>query len=373
VLCALALGYGPAAKAIALAEALRARGVRSRFAGSGIALELARRERAFDAVSELEPGGNGAARAALLEGDAVISLMEPELAALAADAGRPLHVVDSLFWMRDAIPAAFRAARHYWVQDFPGVRERLGELAGAPRVVGPVLGRLPARAADASGVVVNLGGAGAAEGGANAGPEYAELVVRALLRTRALAAGAAPVTLLAGDACVRGLRARFPSAPLRFASLARTEALATFARAGRVLTSPGLTATLEGFALGVPLSYLPPQNYSQWWILDALQSAGLAPSALAWPELVSNHGIEPLQAPDVRRARLAAVLRDCARDPKTEALLAERIDAALAADPAGLAAAQARFFRGLGAPGADAVAARVATDLGLADDPPAID
>jgi hypothetical protein len=370
VLCALALGYGPAAKAIALASALRARGVRSRFAGSGIALELARRERVFDRVSELGPHAAAAARSQLADADAVISVMDPELAALACEVGRPLHVVDSLLWMRDEIPAAFRTARRYWVQEFPGVRERLGQLERAARVVGAIVGPVPARAAGPAGLVVNLGGAGAAEVGANAGPEYAELVMRALLRSGAMAAGRGPVTLLAGEACVSALRMRFPGAALRLASLSRSEALAAFAGAERVLTSPGLTASLEGFALGVPVLYLPPQNYSQWWILETLRRAGLAPSSLAWSDLVSDHGIEPDLPPQVRRPRLAALLRRCAGDPKTEALLAERIAGALAADAGALAGAQARFLRGLGARGADAIAAGVASDLGLASVPP---
>ena len=55
----------------------------------------------------------------------------------------PLYVVDSLLWMREAVPPAFIGAQRYWAQDFLGLREVQGDYQPAPSIVGPILSLQP--------------------------------------------------------------------------------------------------------------------------------------------------------------------------------------------------------------------------------------
>ena len=121
------LGYGPAAKLIVLARALRARGWEPVFLGDGIARELAARSDVFADTLPAE-GDEAAVRRHLGAARVLLSVMDRGVAAVARACGRPYCVVDSLLWMRADVPEVFLAADRYWVQDFPGVRARVAEL-----------------------------------------------------------------------------------------------------------------------------------------------------------------------------------------------------------------------------------------------------
>ena len=57
------------------------------------------------------------------------------------------------------------------------------------------------------------------------------------------------------------------------------------------LTTPGLTATFESFALGIPCRFLPPFNYSQFLNLLAFRNAGVAPYSIHWCDYGIGGGI----------------------------------------------------------------------------------
>jgi len=69
-----------------------------------------------------------------------------------------------------------------------------------------------------------------------------------------------------------------------------------------LLTSPGLTTTLEAFMAGVPTVFLPPQNYSQYWILKKLRQQELAPVSYHWDDL-------PMTLPVSERMERAAGIK----------------------------------------------------------------
>lgn len=281
-------GYGPAAKLVVLAEELRSRGFRLVFLGHGVAYELVARSRAFDEIVRGRPTDDSV-RSVVAASVGVLSVMDREFATLAKELGRPLFVVDSLAWFRDSMPEPFRGAARYWVQRFPD-----GTIPQGAVEVGPILGVNEVTWSDpGSGLVVNLGGGESPDGD---NPAYAEFVVRGLRDSGFTG------SVLAGDRWTAWLRERFPNTGLAFESVSHAEAIRRFASAGWVLTAPGLTASLECFRFGVPTTFLPPQNSSQWRILRTFRRLGLAPTAFHWED-VPPAGPSPDELPEAYRTR----------------------------------------------------------------------
>jgi hypothetical protein len=345
VCCAYSFGYGPAAKLLHIARHLCETDWRLIFLGHGIARELAERSDLFAdiicAATEDE-----ITHSLLTSADGVLSLMERDFTAAALQRGKPVFVVDSLSWMRERIPSAFREATRYYAQDFIGVRERLVEVGDNARLVGPIVGPTLTWTPGER-IVVNVGGCAAPRQATVDNPEYVEFIARTLGRNGALNA-----IVIGGDGGIRQLRAAFPHGR----SASHEEALTLFREARCVLTAPGLTATLECFQLGVPTFFLPPQNYSQWWILLKLRERGLAPASFHWLDVLPNCNITERMAADVRAPIVRAAIREAASNETAERELGAGIESFLAADQSALGGRQHQFFAALGSNGAAQVA-----------------
>jgi len=365
VFSAYPVGYGPAAKALVLAADCRRRGVETVFVGDGVAYELVSRSSGvFDRV--VHAGAAERTAQDVVAGAAVVvSVMDREFASLASDQGRPLHVVDSLLWMRSLVPESFLRARSYWAQDFVGVRDRASELTRPPTVVGPILdARRPRKHAQAvpKKLGVNLGGFAASDG---ADSLYGELVLRALTASRLYGAFPRERRILANAATIRQLAPLAAELGVQLTSLARDSALDELATASLVLTSPGLTTTLESFRFGRPTAFLPPQNFSQWCALKALRAHGLAPHALHWEDLGDSDRLgNATREPEVSTARVrATIARLAAASPAREALV-DSLSSCATIDWPMMAARQQDFFRLLGPNGAPVIAAALVAELG---------
>jgi hypothetical protein len=290
--------------------------------------------------------------------------MDRDSLRLARALGKPSFVVDSLFWMRDRVPADFLASRRYWVQDFIGVRERVAASTPGAVVVGPIVESAPPTPAPArSGVVVNLGGIDSPYRSGDDDFGWADFVIEGLLASDVLRAFDGPALVMGGRRCVEHLRRRHAGAGLDFASLSHADALARLRRAALVLTAPGLTTTLECFQLAVPTFFLPPQNYSQWWILKKLRERELAPAAFHWEDGLREHPLVE-RMPEATRVPLLRALLARAFDDRAAA---RAFCAALAGVPAvdrpTLAARQRDFFATLGANAVAAIAGEMEASL----------
>lgn len=362
VVCAQAVGYGPAAKALAIAEALRVHGEDCLFLGNGIAFELVSRSPdLIDAVQAC--AGDARAHEVVASARAVLSVMDVDFARLALDLDRPLYVADSLWWMRRPLPAEFLAARRYWMQNFPIVRERL-PLSRAASIVGPIVPpRERRRESDSSSVVVNLGGCDIPYviDGDDAG--YSDFVVRGLLDSGLAHDAGTTILLMAGARRAETLRARYGGNRLEIVSLPHDEAQMVQSAAALVLTAPGATATLECFAAGTPTFFLPPQNFSQWKILAELSAAGLAPHAFQWADhLPAGELVEPWTQPE-RVSMFRKAIHRVVADAGARQTFRDKLNGVAAAPGADLARAQRAFFDSLGRNGAAQIAAELSEDL----------
>jgi hypothetical protein len=362
VICAaMPFGYGPAAKLLSIARVLKARGARLTLAGRGIALELASRTPAlFDEVLTAE-APPAVRRAAVRSATAALSVMDRELAQETVGTAVPLYVVDSLLWMRDAIPPAFHSAYRYWAQDFLGLRELQAEYQPAPSIVGPIvspdLGRRPATP---SRLLINLGGCELPEGADPSIGAYADFVVAGFLQSGLAKRFADRTTVMAGSRRIATLRASHRSDGIEFVSLPHEAALEELGRAALVLTSPGLTMTLESFQRGAPTFFLPPQNYSQWCALRLLRRAGLAPHALHWEDLSPSLRLGDRMPESQRNPVVRAAIASFATDDEARARFADCLGELDRSDHAVLVDEERKFLASLGPNGTLTIADEIA-------------
>lgn len=346
ICCAYPFGYGPAAKLLHIARVLKTKDVRLVFLGTGIAHELVARSRLFDEVVNTPPTDQRSS-ARIRDGAAVLSIMDRDYCTIAVEYGRPVFVVDSLLWMRDRVPPVFQQARRYWAQNFADDRGRLTEIGPNATVVGPILGPKAIQSQPGTRVVINLGGGETPEGVIDAHSAYFDFVLQALQRALLLRHYRG-VVLLGGERSIAYLRRRYPDCGLEMASASHDQ-MPTLLRSARwVATSPGLTTTLECFQAGVPTFFLPPQNYSQWWILKKLRERGLAPDSFHWEDLLPDYPVTERMAEAARGPLVREAIHRLAGDRRAQQRLETGLADALGNTAGALVARQRAFFDSLG-------------------------
>jgi hypothetical protein len=364
VLCAQPYGYGPVSKLLALAGRLQSTGIPLVFVGAGITLELAARSASlFARVLDAGPG-SADAREAIAGAAGVVSVMDREYSVLATDLGRPLYVVDSLYWMRATLPPAFRGARIHWAQDFDGVGMVPGRGENV-RITGPLLPPGLPRWRGGARLVVNLGGGRSPFASAPDNAAYWRFVLGGLRESDIGARYRGRILVLGGEQCLAFVRAEGLGEGFEVATLPHAAALEAFAGAAMVLSSPGLTTSLECFRMGVPVRYLPPQNYSQWCILRSLRRHGAADHAFHWEDMGEGYRLadrldEPDRDPLIRRA-----IDGLSVLPRARSAYLAGLACMADGDPAAVAAAQAGYLRSLGGDGIGQVVDDLLSDLRL--------
>jgi hypothetical protein len=356
------MGYGPAAKAIVLATGCRNAGIECVFVGRGVAYELVARstgvfEEVVDAAADAP-----LALALARESRVVVSLMDRDGALLAAESSRPLHVVDSLLWMRDRVPDAFLGARRYWAQRFTDAEAPDQHLV-RPTFVGPILGAAPTAPAPGSDLVVNLGGF-ESDGSPGRDLRYATLLLRAMEASEVPGADRGRIRILASAGTAAALRGAATRLGIETASLAHSEALEALAGANVIVTAPGLTTTLESFQLGRPTFFLPPRNFSQWCALKTLRASGVAPYAMHWEDLDERFRLEDQMPERVRNPQVHAAIDELAARPAAQEALTQLFTIASDGDHSALAADQHAFLSSLGGDGAQTVADGLLAEAG---------
>jgi len=84
------------------------------------------------------------------------------------------------------------------------------------------------------------------------------------------------------------MESKVKNSNFRFYTLERDEFLKQLNNTSHFITTSGLTATLEAFALRTPTSFIPPTNLSQWNILKLLTRKSCADSKIEWADILSH-------------------------------------------------------------------------------------
>lgn len=310
--CSTTFGFGPVSKVTAVAEAVRQIRPRAHlvFAGSDLSLHYARSVDVFDELIDIDTDRDSAQAAqALAEVDAIVNSLNFEM--LAAETSAPQHFVDSLAWLWPAVPAAIAQASTYFVQDYLLPPRRRGELPPHAHIVPPVVS--PAFESRRSWwevrpghALVHLGGCRNPFLPADAYAGYVRNMVEGFtlaLQDERLAGHVESATVCGNPSLLEAVgQPSDPRVQLQF--LPRREFARELRRAELLLTSPGLTSTLESISLGVPCRFVLPHNFSQYRIDETYRTAGLGD--IVWPDPISVPALDDPDLPEDEGVRLVA-------------------------------------------------------------------
>jgi hypothetical protein len=369
-------GYGSTTCAMTVAGLVRD-AHRTFLAGSGPGFTLAQ-DGPFaeyvhaDAMAEHPPDR---LRLAVDASDLVVSVMNPRVAWLADRFGVPSVYLDFLTWMWPGPPSLPRSVLRYFAAGFPGVERNLrrwGDLLPPSELVPPFIAPpRPAERREESDLLVNFGGLSAFLMPQGALQSYVQTMTDSVVR--AVSEWPGEITVSAGEHVLSAIdqgRLRHVRDDVRFENLSHPAYIERLEKSRALLSSPGLHATAEAAARGIPTVLLPPQNLSQALALREMPGMGPA-TPLDWNDLSGPTRLDPAD-----EGRACGVIADRIRafesDTEGRQRLANHLSAQLAPDrlDRALAPERALFEAGHAGSGARRVAAYVHHLLGSA--PPTV-
>jgi hypothetical protein len=342
-------GYGTATSAISIAAALK--GLDTRWLiGEGAGFTLGRRDSFDDCISAntMAACPPASLKEAIRESQVVVSVMNPNAAKVADELGIPCVYVDTLLWMWDRPPILPSSVTRYFAAGFPGVEGNALQWKHslpATEVVAPLI--TPPRSVERRAqrdVLVNFGGLSAPLVPQGSLITYARAMVDCIVH--AFAKWPGEITISMGEHVLNPIdraRVRLTRPDARFINLSHAEYLRKLDGCRLVVSSPGLSATQEAFARGIPCLLLPSQNLSQTLSLQVIRRARAA-FALDWDAI---YGLTGLIAQDERGS--CQRIADCIHRFEADTIARERLVGHLAAQLAPdrlarIASAQGAFF-----------------------------
>jgi hypothetical protein len=201
----------------------------------------------------------------------------------AKNLGLKAFFIDSLAWMWKEIPEEYLLADTYYCFNLFGLKNRL-PIKRNIKVISPVFGDLPEinnRKEDL--VLFHIGGF------KNPFQDkmslaYLNLLVEAL----SISDFKRKIIITGGKDAIDYMRTKINNPFFKCQTLDRKEFLNKLNSASHFITTSGLTATLESFALHTPTSFIPPTNLSQWKILKLLIQDTCADSKIEWGDILKK-------------------------------------------------------------------------------------
>lgn len=372
---ATSFGYGPIAKLLAIARVLQSLNYQLIFLGNGTALELARYfpfeqciEYDISNVEHLSDLGIP------LEGiSGIINVLEPVLAHFAQNMSLPHFYIDSLFWMWHQIDVHTANADIYFIQRFPGVEEKLARWRDSihnPRLVGPIVESsdyIPRRDQRGNHIIINYAGLESGLVDVDRGLLYPYVLTALLMPILQKSAPFHQKIVFTGNQRVMfQLEQQFPQRPanVQFTHLSHDAFLKILASSSLLVTSPGLTTTYEAFLSGIPVRFLPPQNYSQTLMLDYYRREGLADISFHWNDVYADYAVSSEMEESVAVRQVLSVIDRFSQDPQAQqqamGILSDLLNTPT---PPNIPLRQLQFARSMGKLAAHEVAITIDTAL----------
>jgi len=191
--------------------------------------------------------------------------------------------VDSLAWMWKEIPPEYLMADTYYCFNLFGLKNRIPKKDNI-KVISPVFGILPTiQTAKRPFVLFHIGGF--------KNPfqdkmsfSYLNLLVDSFCSFE----NDTKIIVTGGKDAVTYMDSQITKKNFRFCTLGRNDFLEYLSKTSHFVTTSGLTATLEAFALHAPTSFIPPTNLSQLNILKLMSDRGCADSKMEWSSITGS-------------------------------------------------------------------------------------
>lgn len=190
--------------------------------------------------------------------------------------------VDSLGWLWKEIPAEYLSADTYYCFNIFGMKGKIPNKKNI-KVIPPILGILPKPNLKKDNfTLIHIGGF--------KNPfqdelsyDYLNLLLEVLFQNDL----SKKIIVTGGSEAIGYMKSNFKGADIQFETFERDEFLKHLNNASHFITTSGLTATLEAFALKTPTSFIPPTNLSQWKILKLLVKQNCANSKVEWNDILN--------------------------------------------------------------------------------------
>lgn len=273
-------GYGPTGKAIAIANALRNRGVADLIFASG------------NFVAEIVPSGIRQVHVnerdiedvkkllSSIENPIIVSSQNRFAIKAGKELGVPTVFLDGLAWLWKEIPADHLIADDIFWMKYPGIEKRIPSIRKDTRIVEAIVDASP-NVERGEQILIHIGGC--------ENPLVSEFPSAYLDITLKLAQSlptSQKLVITGGKSAIEYLLQKKTGANISCVNLLHDEFIEELSRSSLFLTTAGQTATLEAFSIGVPTQFLLPMNSSQRGLTEKLKNLGIILKCLDWKEYV---------------------------------------------------------------------------------------
>lgn len=197
--------------------------------------------------------------------------------------GLKAFFIDSLAWLWKEIPEEYLLADTYYCFNIFNIKKKLPPNKNI-KVISPVFGNLPVSQTKKSDLILFHIGGFKNPFQDEMSLSYLNLLLKALSFTKIKT----PTLITGGYDALSYMSTKISHPLLKFKTLGRDDFLNTLNKAKHFITTSGLTATLESFALKTPTSFIPPTNQSQWKILKLLIESHCADSKIEWHDFMKE-------------------------------------------------------------------------------------
>jgi len=346
ILCdAVPFCFGPVSKIISIAEHLHNASVQLTLLASGTSKELGGKSNLFSIVdcnseilSDLEQN-----KKLFEEAGVFVTVMNPIAAKFALNLGKPVVYIDSLFWMWDSLPKEFAKIDKYFVQDLFDSKEALIKYPFLRNVefVGPIIDdSLPIQKSKDDFVLVNFGGMESALIQIGKNSNYPFIVGKIIIN--ALEKSGQKAFVCGNDKVLQKLLEKNPK-NIKIGGKSHKEFLELLRKTKLLITTPGLTTSLEAFHYGAPIAFLPPENYSQFLNLKTFRQQGIADDSFHWMDIYSELDIVVGEDEVIGVSKVLSAIKRFEQDVGSKQKLGQFIDKLLSKEWVGTDKQQGYF------------------------------
>lgn len=278
IIIANPFGYGPAGKAIAIAEAFLSKGYThiviagSKFVGGIVPSSIN--------FIELDDRNEHDIEKFLSQYKQVCVVSSQNRFAIRAarSLGVPNAFLDGLSWFWNRLPAEHLDADEIFWMNYPGIESKIPDKAKNVHIIPAVLGERRS-STSSSQTLIHIGGwqnplVDTSESA------YLDLLAQSLNQIST----STRLKVTGGLKAIAYIQSRVQKANITFASLKHDEFVKDLTDSSHLITTAGQTATLEAFQHGIPVSFLLPTNLSQYSLTNMLNQHGATPSIMSWSD-----------------------------------------------------------------------------------------
>ncbi|WP_240420355.1 hypothetical protein [Paenibacillus periandrae] len=295
-------GYGPIITCLNVIEKLKRRTVGTfSFLGSGVSMEQAKLSELFDEYVECDTFSSADLKkhdGVFNEASFIVSSENIEGAIYGVKAGKKVFYIDNLFWMWDEIPQELGEVDTYFIAESLDISSNLSRFKNSIRrlkIVGPL--RQVAHSESIKNnnkvnqLLINFGGAESFMIDKHLIYDYYECLLSKILDVTTETFSS--ILVCGGSGLIKELQSRTTKLSLlSFCTFSNEEYLEKLNESTSIVLSPGLGNFFEVLNQTVPVLFIPPINFSQFWQIEDYKKYSTAFDQINWSNFEWGHHVD---------------------------------------------------------------------------------